>query len=415
MARNQSNFYDYIVVGCGGVGSATLYWLTKKTKRTGASVLGLEQFKLGHDNGGSQDVSRIIRLYYHEDYYTALARGAYNAWEEVERDSGEQLVFKTGGLILGKKGTIEEQIVYRYANSLKKHEIPFEMLEGKALRQRFPQFTADNLIALYQKEGGLVDAARGNSTHIQLAEANGATVLENATVSRIGRQADGTIVVYSSKGVFTCRRVIIIAGAWLNNVLRSIGLTIPVTVTQEQVTFFRTPHIKDCGKSRFPVFSYTLPEFNVYGLPPHGNTYFKLGIDAGMSPTVTAETRNFKPDPKREKFCVDFLKENIPKFLGPIAYTKTCLYTMTPDRNFVIDTCAKVNFPEVIVCCGAGHAYKFASILGKTLSDLALNRKPSYNLEPFKVDRPAITDPTFKKDMLYGREALKAKIAKSNL
>ncbi|XP_072013860.1 monomeric sarcosine oxidase-like isoform X4 [Amphiura filiformis] len=398
MARNQSNFYDYIVVGCGGVGSATLYWLTKKTKRTGASVLGLEQFKLGHDNGGSQDVSRIIRLSYHEDYYTALARGAYEAWEEAERESGEQLVFKTGGLNLGKKGTITEQVVHQYANAMKKQGIPFEMLEGEALRQRFPQFTADNLIAVYQKESGLVDAARGNSTHIQLAEANGATVLENAAVARIGRQTDGTIVVYSSKGIFTCRRVIITAGAWLNNVLRSIGLTIPVTVTQEQVTFFRTPHIKDCGKSRCPIFIYHLPDFDIYALPSHGNTYSKIGIDAGMSPTVTAETRNFIPDPKREKFCVDFLKETIPKFLGPIAYTKTCVYTMTPDRNFVIDTCAKVNFPEVIVCCGAGHAYKFAPVLGQVLSDIAIYGRTKHDISHFKLDRPAVSDSTFKTD-----------------
>src|SRR6476660_5310035 len=91
MRRN----FEYAVLGLGGLGSAAAYWLSR---RAGAGVLGLEQFELGHVRGESQDHSRIIRLSYHTPEYVELAKHAYRAWADVEHDSGEQLVLRTGGL-----------------------------------------------------------------------------------------------------------------------------------------------------------------------------------------------------------------------------------------------------------------------------------------------------------------------------
>lgn len=89
--------YRTIVVGLGGLGSAALYRLAAEL---GAGVLGLEQFELGHHRGASQDHSRIIRLAQHEPQYAALAAPAYKAWEEVEAESCQQIVTRTGGLVI---------------------------------------------------------------------------------------------------------------------------------------------------------------------------------------------------------------------------------------------------------------------------------------------------------------------------
>eukprot|EP00058_Branchiostoma_floridae_P008581 XP_002594069.1 hypothetical protein BRAFLDRAFT_68491 [Branchiostoma floridae] len=332
-------YYEYIVIGCGGVGSAAVYWLSK---RAGKGVLGLEQFKLGHDNGGSQDHSRIIRLCYHDPRYTKIVRDTYKAWEEVERESGLQLVYKTGGLDFTLKGGPQEWLMEEYAKAMDAQNIPYERLDGPEIRRRFPQFEVGaETVGLYQADTGLVDAARGNSTHIQLALAHGATVMDECAVLGIDRMKSGMTMVRTSKGEFRCRRVVVTAGAWINHVLRSVGAHIPVAVTQEQVTYFATPHVKEFTKDR--------------------------------------------------------------QSLGPIMYSKTCLYTMTMDRHFVIDTLASKGWSDVIVCCGAGHAYKFASLLGKILSELAIDGRTQYPIAEFTMNRPAVTDPNFKPVFYMGK------------
>ncbi|KAL8586296.1 hypothetical protein ACOMHN_058676 [Nucella lapillus] len=451
-AIGSRRHFEYIVVGCGGVGSGAVYWLSK---RAPGDVLGLEQFEIGHDRGGSQDVSRIIRLAYHDDRYTRLTPATYECWSHVEKESGQQLVFKTGGVQLSQRGSTDV-IMNKYAEAMRRNNIPFERWTSAQLRARYPQFTTGPEIeALYQKDSGLVDSALGISTHLQLARGNGAVVIDRCPVLRIRRNAAGMIEVTTTKGTFTCRKVVVTAGAWLNDVLGSIGVHVPVTVTQEQVTYFATPHIKEFTKDKFPTWIFhtskndiyalpvysnsgtkigidaggphvtgntrtftpdparvkvctdllekILPKYDFYAAPVYSNSGTKIGIDAG-GPHVTGNTRTFTPDPARVKVCTDLLEKILPKFLGPEMYTKTCLYTMTPDRHFVIDNCAHKGFSDVIVCCGAGHAYKFASLLGKILSEMAVDGGTQYNISEFTMDRPAITDPSFKPVFYMGMQ-----------
>src|SRR5437588_5735728 len=146
--------FETIVVGCGGIGSAALYWLSREI---GGEVLGLEQFAIGHPNGSSQDHSRIIRRSYHTPEYTALAAHAYTAWETVEEESDERLVLKTGGLDLGP----EDGLVNGYIESMREEQIPHEVLESAEIRRRWPQWrVGDDIKGVFQPDGGLVDAAR---------------------------------------------------------------------------------------------------------------------------------------------------------------------------------------------------------------------------------------------------------------
>lgn len=390
---SEQTFYEYIVVGLGGVGSGALYWLSRTV---GGKVLGLEQFELGHDNGGSQDHSRSIRLNYHEPKYTKqLCPGSYEAWAEVERESGMQLVHKCGSLCLAKKGTTGEKVIGDSASAMTEANTPYEMWSGPELRRRYPQFQCgDDMIAQWQKDGGLVDAALGNALHVQLARGYGAHVLEKCGVQSIVTKENGTAEVHTTRVSFSCRRVVIAAGAWINQVMGSLGVHIPVRVTQEQVTYLGTPNTRLFTKDVFPIFVYHADGNDIYVLPIYKNSGFKIGIDAAGD-WVTPNTRTFVPDAAREKRAIDFLKDLLPESVGPNLYTKTCLYTMTLDRDFVIDTLERQGKPQIVFCCGAGHAFKFASILGKILSELAVTGRSTIDIAPFTMDREAVRNPNY--------------------
>ena len=385
MKRN----YEIIVLGCGGLGSAALYWLAR---RAGSEVLGLEQYRLGHDNGASQDHSRIIRLSYRSAEYTRLTPHTFIAWGTLEAESGVKVVTKTGGLVVALKSNPYAIAIPEYMQAMDEMGIPYERLDGVEVVKRFPQFRFDEEVdCLYQSETGIADAIKGNAAHIGMARHYGATIMERTPVLDIHPFKDGVEVV-TDKGRFTSNKLVVTSGAWTDTLLGKVGLRLNITVTQEQVTYFATPNLQEFAIGRFPVFIWEDSEMPVYGFPIYGEVATKIGIDAS-GPPVTPDTRTFDPDPMREQQVIAWMKRFIPGFLGPILYTKTCLYAMPRDRRFVLD--ALPGYPHIFTCVGAGHAYKFASLFGKILSELALDGRTPYPIEPFRIDRPAITDPNY--------------------
>lgn len=374
----MSRDFEYIVLGLGGWGSAAAYWLSK---RVGAGVLGLEQFELGHVRGESQDHSRIIRLSYHTPEYVELARHAYSAWAEVERDAGERLVLRTGGLDFAPvKSAIP---LSNYSGSMDAAGVPYEHLDGAEIRRRWPQFSVgDEIHGLYQPESGIAMAARGNAAHLRMAQAHGATLRDRTPVERL-RAVDGEIEVAAGGRVYRCRRLVIAAGAWSNGALTHFGMHLPLRVTKEQVTYFATPHQAEFQPDRFPIWIW-MDDPCFYGFPIFGEPGTKAGQDAGGQ-EVSAETRTFEPDQAALRRTMEFLERYIPRSLGPIIYTKTCLYTLTPDRDFVIDRLP--DHPNVVIGIGGGHGYKFASLIGRILSELAIDGRTERNIEPFRIDR----------------------------
>jgi len=370
--------YEYIVLGLGGFGSAAAYWLAR---RAGTEVLGLEQFELGHVRGESQDHSRIIRLSYHAPHYVELARHAYRAWAEVEREAKEQLVLRTGGLDLGpREGAIP---LSNYSGSMDAAGVPYERLDAGEIMRRWPQWRLDDTIhGLFQAESGIAMAARGNAAHVRLAQAHGATLLERAPVDGV-RPLEGEIEVLAGGVAYRCRRLIIAAGAWSNQALAPLGIRLPLRVTKEQVTYFASPRPDDFRLDRFPVWIW-MDDPCFYGFPAFGEPGPKVGQDAGGQET-TANTRTFDRDDAAFARVSAFLERRLPTALGPVIYTKTCLYTLTPDRDFVIDLIP--GRPDVSVAIGGGHGYKFASLIGRILSDLAFDGRSARDLSHFRIDR----------------------------
>jgi sarcosine oxidase len=373
--------YEYIVLGLGGFGSAAAYWLSR---RAGAAVLGVEQFELGHVRGESQDHSRIIRLSYHTPAYVELAKHAYRAWTELEKDSGERVILKTGGLDIAPK---ESAIpLSGYSGSMAAAGVPYEALDASEIMRRWPQFRlSDDIHGLFQPESGIAMAARANAAHQRMAREHGATLLDRTPIENI-LPSDDEIQIMAGGTRYTCRRMIIAAGSWSNRALASFGIQLPLRVTQEQVTYFATPQPADFQPGRFPIWIW-MDDPCFYGFPIFGEKGPKVGQHAGGQ-EVTADSRSFEPDLAALGRVQAFLARYIPTALGPIIYTKSCLYTLTPDQDFVLDQIP--DHPNALVAIGGGHGFKFASLIGRTLSELAIDGTTERNIDPFHIDRPIL-------------------------
>jgi sarcosine oxidase len=380
--------YEYIILGCGGIGSGAAYWLAR---RAGNEVLGLEQFQLSHPHGASQDHSRIIRLAYNHLNYVSLAPHAYAAWATLAAESAVQVVTKTGGLWLAPPESPFRPRFDSYAATMDAANVPYERLDAAEVMRRYPQFRLDPAMeALFQADTGIADPLKGNAAHIALARAHGATILDYCPVQSI-RPFEGGVDIETEWGTFSCRRLIMTAGAWTDRMLANMGVNLRLIVTQEQVTYYATPNLHQFAIGAFPIFLWYGAEV-IYGFPVYGEVATKVAIDLG-GPAVTVDTRTYEADTAREGRVEAWLSQHIPGFIGPKLYTKTCLYTMPRDRNFIID--ALPQYPQILVCVGAGHAYKFASLLGQILSELALDGRTDYPIAPFTFQRAAITHPDY--------------------
>ncbi len=370
--------FEYIVLGLGGIGSGALYWLARQA---GGEVLGLEQFEIGHVRGGSQDHSRIIRLSYHTPGYVALAKAAYAAWTAVEIDLGESLIVKTGGLdLFPANAAIPSD---DYTASLDASGVPYEWLSATEVMARWPQFRlTDDVQALYQAESGIAPAAKCNAAHLKLAQQHGAVVRDGAGETAVSDQG-GSITVKAGGETYRCRKLIVANGAWTNHTLAQFGRKLPLTVTQEQVVYYDTPYAAEFMPDRFPIWIW-MDEPSFYGFPVYGEAGPKAAQDVGGE-VVTAESRSFAPNPALQQRVNDFVQRILPRAYGPPILSKTCLYTLTPDRDFVIDTLPEN--PNVIVAVGAGHAFKFASVIGRILSELALKGTTDQDISAFRINR----------------------------
>ena len=380
MARTD---YEYIILGLGGIGSAAAYWLSR---RFGDSVLGLEQFELGHVRGESQDHSRIIRLSYHRADYVELAKLAYQAWAQVEEDAGEQLVLVTGGLDLGpRKSAIPLE---GYMDAMRACGVPFEHLDAPEIMRRWPQFkVSDDIHGVFQAQSGIAMAARANAAHQRMARQHGATLRERAGVTDV-RPVDGEYEILAGETPYRCRKLVIAAGPWTNDALSFFGIRLPLEVTKEQVTYFAPPDVEAFAPGRFPVWIW-MDDPSFYGMPVFGEQGPKAAQDAGGKP-VDPDTRSFEPDEENQARLTAFLERYLPSALGPVIYTKTCLYTLTPDRDFIIDSIA--GHPGAVVAVGAGHAFKFSSVIGKTLAELVADGAASAGIAEFGLSRPILRE-----------------------
>jgi sarcosine oxidase len=375
--------YRVAVLGLGGIGSAATYWASR---RLGGDVLGVEQFELGHPRGGSEDHSRIIRLSYHTPAYVALAKAAYAAWEQVEVDSGEQLILRTGGLDLAPAGASIGLDDYR--TSMTAASVPFEELDAAEVMRRWPQWSlSEDVTALYQERSGIAMASRANATHRRLARDNGAILMDGAEVVAI-REIDREVEIEVDGKIQRAGSLIVAAGAWTSVVLGRMGVDVPLEVTLEQVVYMDAPDPLAFHPSRFPIWIW-MDEPSFYGFPIFGEPAVKIAWDR-CEIVTDPESRSFEPRDDVTEAVREFAARHLPQAVGPVRLAKTCLYTLTPDRDFLLDRVPGTE--NIFTVVGAGHAFKFASLLGRILVDLALDGTTTHDISALAADRPVLRE-----------------------
>jgi sarcosine oxidase len=375
----MAEFFDVIVIGLGAHGSSALYHLSK----LGRKVAGIDQFTPPHQHGSSHGQSRIIRQAYHEDpVYVPFVQAAYDLWEEMERESGKNLLVGTGGLLLGRE---DSTVVSGARLSAETHGLAFDWLEAADIRHRFPAFrpTADT-VAVWEKRAGILFPEDCIAAHLKGASANGATIHCETKVLEIKPHGDG-VEVTTSRGKYAAGKVIVCAGAWIGTLLQELKL--PLTIERQVVCWFQDGTrraLSPLGPSSMPVYIWEYaPGRLFYGFPDLGEG-IKIGFHHGG--------RHIQPGELQQNADEEEIKE-----IATIAATyldiepvfrsaSVCMYTNMPDEHFIIDTYP--GCPNILLASPcSGHGFKFSSVIGKILSEMAMGRPAGFDLRPFEIGR----------------------------
>jgi sarcosine oxidase len=372
LIKLSAEHFDAIVVGGGSMGAATAYHLAQR----GANVLVLEQFDFIHENGAHGGQSRIIRKAYfeHPDYVPLLLR-AYQNWAALEEKTGEQVYFETGIIYFGAKG---DELLENTKASARQFDLKLDILAIEDAKRRYPMFSEipDDWQCLFEPEAGYLLVEKCVRLMLQEAIKMGAVAKARAQVLSWKTSGDG-VEVHTEKGTFTADKVIFTAGAWTNQLLST--LNIPLKITRQILGWVR-PNDWKAFSEGFPCWFVSDSEQGLYyGMPIIENESASgaLGLKLGAhhhGEVVHPDRVNRNISAADEADFRYALEKYIPSANGDTLAVKTCLYANSPDEHFIIDVLPEEE--RVIFACGfSGHGFKFASVVGEALADLALNGK----------------------------------------
>lgn len=372
--------WDVIVIGVGGMGSAVAYELARRGKR----VLALEQHNIPNDLGASHGVNRMIRLAYAEDpRYIPMLRRTYRLWRELGRRVREQLLFITGGIDAGPENS---WIVKGSLKSCLEHKLKHELLTAAELHKRFPGFDLPkDFRAIYQPDAGFVLSERSIVAHVSLAMDLGAQVHAREQVLD-WHVKGGTVTVHTERGSYRASRLVITAGPWAGQVVERLS---GVVKPERQVLLWVQPKRPELFlMDSFPVFYMEDKRGDkFYGLPIYGIPGFKFGKYNHLQEQVDPNTMDRECHLKDERVLRTAIRKYFPDADGPTIAMKTCLFSNTPDENFILDL--HPDHPEVSIAAGfSGHGYKFCPVVGEIMADLALEGGSSrFDLRLFGLRR----------------------------
>jgi sarcosine oxidase len=349
-----------LIIGAGLAGTFAAH----AAARRGAHVTLLERFAPGHDRGSSHGGSRIFRHAYEQDDYVRLAVQADEGWRELERASGERLLWRAGGLDLAPAGTPE---LDRIERALRAHDRPVERLAADEVRRRFPAYAPDaGTVALFQPDAGVVSADRALLAAARQAADRGADLRFGTPVALLGPEADGVVAQLEDGTRLAADRGIVAAGPWLAE--GPLALDLPLRVEQQQVVYLAAPPGPDHGAERMPLFIDRAR--HTYGMGRLEHPAAVKVADHVGAPTIRLAERDPRLDATWAAATAERARALLPG-LGARVGGATCLYTRTPDEDFVIGP--HPHAPGWTVAGGfSGHGFKFGPALGAMLAELAL-------------------------------------------
>ena len=380
---STNNYFDVIVLGVGSMGSAACYHLAKR----GFKVLGLDQFEIPHNQGSHHGKSRMIRkaYYEHPDYVPLLIR-AYELWDELQKKASEPVINRTGALYLGRA---KDSVVTGSLKSAKQHQLAHRFLNNPEIKEQFTAFSVPlSFVGLFEPDGGYVRPEQGIVEHAWQASSAGAKILTNTPAQAWKANPQG-VEVKTAEGTLYAKQLIISAGAWMNTVLNDLGIELTVT-RQVQAWFEPETNPEKFSPENFPCwFIETDPPYGHYGFPIlPGQKGLKIAEHKPGIPIPIDKIGKALEPPTQSEFDAlrDVLAQYIPNSAGALLKSCTCLYTNTPDQHFILGKHPEHN--RVTIAGGfSGHGYKFASVIGEILADLATNGSTRHPIEFLGIER----------------------------
>jgi sarcosine oxidase len=369
---------EVIVVGLGAMGSSAAWQLARRGRR----VLGLDRFSPPHTLGSSHGRSRIIReAYFEHPCYVPLLRRAYQCWADLEQESGSRLLRQTGGLMAGPEDGL---LVAGARRSAVEHGLPHEMLDAAEIRRRFPGFTPpDGFLGLLEPRAGMLVPEDCVRSALEQSRRHGAELRTDEPVTAWQADGDGVTVV-SAAGRYRADRLILAAGPWMASLLGPLGRRLEVE--RQLFHWFepaRTPELFQPDRCPIAVWEHT--DGRAFATQPDVGDGVKAGIHHDGEPT-TPETVRREPTSEDEAAMRRLVEIYLPAAAGRLREARVCLYTNTPDHHFLIDV--HPDHPQVVIASPcSGHGFKFASVMGEILADLATGERSPFDLTPFALSR----------------------------
>ncbi|WP_160036405.1 N-methyl-L-tryptophan oxidase [Paenibacillus sp. An7] len=371
--------YDVIVIGAGSMGMAAGYFLAQSGKRT----LLVDSFNPPHNRGSHHGDTRIIRHAYGEGVkYVPLALKAQELWNDLEEVTGKQLFLPTGVLNAGYE---KSDFIQNIISSSKTYSLKLEILDSIEVNERWPGFTLpDNYIGCFEPTSGVLKCEECIEAYRELAEQNGADIITNSKVKEILIH-DERVTIKTDDHTFSADALVVSAGAWSGNLLSMLGLDLPLNPVRKTFAWFDDKE-DIYNNQKYPAFSFETSEGMYYGFPNIDGAGLKVGRhDGGETMNPDEAIPEFDELEKDATDLKQFLKHYMPS-TQQLKYGKTCMYTVTPDEDFIIDL--HPNYSNIAIASGfSGHGFKFSSVVGQILSELIISGKTEQDISPFSIHR----------------------------
>lgn len=371
------------MLGLGGMGSAAACHLSARGKR----VLGIEQYTRAHNRGSSHGESRIIRqAYYENPAYVPLLQRGYELWEQLERDTDSDLLQITGGLMIGPPGSA---VVNGTIASATEHDLPYEVLDAAEVRRRYPALhpRAEDT-AVFEVRAGFLRPEAAVRAHLSLAAQQGGELHFEETVQEWRAHPSGEgVEVTTGHGTYQAQHLVLAPGAWAPDLLSDIG--VPFDIRRHVMCWFEPSAAAESFlPEHFPVYIWDVNGHDCfYGFPATGTLAdgVKVAMHSGGDP-CTAETLDRLVHDRDVKELRRYLARFIPSLNGRFLQGAACMYTLTPDEHFVLSLHPR--HPQVAVAAGfSGHGFKFTSVVGEILADLATTGVTHHPIGLFAPER----------------------------
>lgn len=372
--------YDHIVVGAGSMGMATGYYLAKE----GGKTLLLDAFEPPHDKGSHHGETRLIRFAYGEGLrYVPFVLRAGELWEQLEQLTDKEIFRRVGILNFTPK---DDPYMENIIKSAQEFNLPLEQLTPAEANARWKGLNlANDLTISYEPNSGVLMIGNIIEAFYDLAIKEGAEIRGNSRVVKIEPIDDIVKVILEDGTEFTANSLVLSVGAWAKQLLNDLDLNLPLTPIRKTFAWYEADEAF-YGDSTFPGFTYLNNTIGYYGFPSIDGAGLKIGRhDLGDEVNPDDEKVPFGEISGDQEDLDHFLATHMPN-VGPIKFGKTCMYTMTPDEDFVIDV--HPQHPNIAIAAGfSGHGFKFASAVGEALKDLVTSGKSKIDLSHFSIDR----------------------------